>query len=267
MRTMRQTIRTTGLMVLFTAVLSSTALADEWSKKFPVSGRPELRVSTGDGSVRVRTWDRREIEARVITTGWKIGPDEVRVVDHQTGDRVELEVRVPNNGFSFGRRSVSVELEVPRDLMSDIRTGDGSVSLEGVRGETHLSTGDGSINAERIDGSLDARTGDGSMHVVGRFDLLTLQTRDGSIAADVENGSKMNASWSIRTGDGSLRLRLPSNFSADLDVRTGDGSIHSDLPVASTGSHRDNELRGKLNAGGPLLTVHTNDGSVSLERL
>jgi hypothetical protein len=254
-------------MALVTALLSSVASADEWSKKFPVSGRPELRVSTGDGSVRVRTWDRKEIEARVITTGWKIGPSEVRVVDHQTGDRVELEVRVPNLGFSFGRHSISVELQVPRDLQSDIRTGDGSISLDGVRGETHLSTGDGSIDAQHIDGTLDAHTGDGSMHVVGRFDLLTLQTGDGSIAADVENGSKMSASWSIRTGDGSLQLRLPSTFSADLDVHTGDGSIHSNLPVSGSSGRPEHELRGKLNAGGPLLTVHTNDGSVSLERL
>jgi hypothetical protein len=193
----------------------------------------------------------------------------VRVIDHQTGDRVELEVRAPNLNFgnNFSNRSIRVELQVPRNLNSDIRTGDGSISLESVRGETHLSTGDGSIHAEGIDGILDAHTGDGSMHVRGRFDLLTLQTGDGSIDAAVEDGSKMTASWSIRTGDGSLRLRLPSNFSADLDVRTGDGSIHSSLAVNSSTGRRQNELRGKLNAGGPLLTVHTSDGSVSLEHL
>jgi DUF4097 and DUF4098 domain-containing protein YvlB len=249
------------------ALLTTAAFGDEWSKKFPVSGRPELRVSTGDGSVRVRTWDRKEIEARVTTVGYKIGPSDVRITDHQTGDRVELEVRVPSIGLSFGRHSIEVELQVPRNLNSDIHTGDGSISLESVRGETHLSTGDGSIQADGLDGNLDARTGDGSMHVRGRFDMLTLQTGDGSIDATVENGSKMTSSWSIRTGDGSLRLKLPASFSADLDVHTGDGSIHSDLPVTSTGSRRENELRGKLNAGGALLTVRTSDGSVSLERL
>src|SRR5579863_8142626 len=178
-------------MAALLAVLSSVALADEWSKKFPVSGRPDLRVSTGDGSIRVRAWDRKEIEARVITVGWKIASDEVRVIDHQTGDRIELDVRAPNTLLSLGRRSISVELQVPRDLLSDLRTGNGSISLDSVGGETHLSTGDGSINAEGLDGKLDARTGDGSMHVRGRFDLLQLQTGDGSIYAEVENGSKM----------------------------------------------------------------------------
>ncbi len=252
---------------LLAALLTTGLFADEWSKRFPVSGRPDLRVSTGDGSIHVRAWDRKEIEARVTTVGWKIASDEVRVVDHQTGDRIELEVHAPTTHFSLGRRSISVELQVPRDLISDFRTGNGSISLDSVRGETHLSTGDGSISAEGLDGKLDAHTGDGSMHVSGRFDLLQLQTGDGSINAEVESGSKMTASWSLRTGDGSLLLRLPPDLSANLDVHTGDGAIHSNLPVTFTSARRDNELRGKLNAGGPLLTVNTKDGSVSLERL
>ena len=252
---------------LLTALMTTSAFAEEWAKTFSVSGRPDLYVRAGDGSVHVRSWDRKEIEARVSTVGWAIGPNDLRIIEHQTGDRVELEVRVPNLGFGIGRHSIKIELQVPRDLKSDIHTGDGSISLDGLRGETHLSTGDGSIHAEGLDGTLDARTGDGSIQVRGRFDVLALQTGDGSIHADIENGSKMTSSWNIRTGDGSLRLRLPATFSADLDVRTGDGGIHTNLPVTSTSGRRENELRGKLNAGGPLLTVRTNDGSVSLERL
>jgi hypothetical protein len=71
----------------------------------------------------------------------------------------------------------------------------------------------------------------------------------------------------VRTGDGHVTLRLPRDFSADLDVHTGDGHIDSDLPVTVSGSRRENELRGRLNAGGPPLVVRTNDGSIRLERL
>src|SRR5882762_9210698 len=87
----------TLLHVSLAAGLLSTALqADDWSKKFAISGRPDLRVDANDGSVTIRTWDRKEVEARVTTIGWRIGPDEVTVVDHQSGDRVELEVRIPD---------------------------------------------------------------------------------------------------------------------------------------------------------------------------
>jgi DUF4097 and DUF4098 domain-containing protein YvlB len=254
---------------LAAALVNTAALADEWSKRFSVSGKPTLRVDAGDGSVQIRTWDRKEIEARVTTVGWRISPQEVRIIDRQVGDRVELELRIPHRAFSvvFGHRNIRVEIEVPRELQSDIHTGDGAITVEGLHGETHLSTGDGHIEAESLDGTLEANTGDGKIRVRGRFDLLNLHTGDGSIEADVAGGSKMTSAWTVRTGDGHVTLRLPTNFSADLDVHTGDGHIQSDLPVTISGMHHDHELRGKLNAGGQLLTVRTNDGSIRLERL
>ena len=256
-------------ILLAVAVLSVPALADEWSKRFAITGRPELRVDANDGSVTIRTWDRKEIEARVTTTGWRISPSEVRVIDRQIGDRVELELRIPHRPVIvvFGIRRIQMELMVPRDLRSDIHTGDGAITLDGVHGETHLTTGDGHIEADGVDGNLDANTGDGRIRVRGRFDFLNLHTGDGSIEADVANGSRMNSSWTVRTGDGHVTLRLPYNFSAEMDVHTGDGRIHSDLPVTILGAHRDHELRGRLNAGGPVFTVRTNDGSIRLERI
>src|SRR5450432_3914035 len=119
---------------LAAGLLNTALLADDWSKKFVVSGRPDLRVDANDGSVTIRTWDRKEIEARVTTVGWRLGPGEVTVTDHQSGDRVELEVRIPHRNFSvnFSRRTVRVELQVPRDLRSDIHTGDGSITVDGL---------------------------------------------------------------------------------------------------------------------------------------
>jgi len=262
-------IRATLQLSLAAALLSTAAFADEWSKKFVISGRPELRVDSNDGSVTIRPWDRKEIDVRVTTSGWRIAPGEVQIVDHQLGDRVELEVRMPHRPFSivFRHRSIRVEIQAPRELRSDIRTGDGSITVDSLRGETHLHTGDGSIEADSLDGTLEANTGDGRIRVRGRFDLLNLHTGDGSIEAEIASGSKMTSEWTVRTGDGHVTLRLPTSFSADLDVHTGDGHIESDLPITVSGIHRDHELRGKLNAGGPLFTVRTNDGSIRLERL
>jgi hypothetical protein len=52
-----------------------------------------------------------------------------------------------------------------------------------------------------------------------------------------------------------------------VDVHTGDGHITVDLPMATDGGKHDDAFSGKLNGGGPVLTVHTGDGSVHLERL
>jgi hypothetical protein len=49
-----------------------------------------------------------------------------------------------------------------------------------------------------------------------------------------------------------------------LELRTGDGHIRLDLPLTVRGTENEHEVRGKLNGGGPLLTVRTGDGSTTV---
>ncbi len=245
---------------------ASLTFADEWKKSFPVSTRADLRIDVTDGSVTVRAWDRNEIDARVTTQGWKIGPD-VRITEHQAGGRVEIEVRTPRINVSFGIHSTHVELQVPRELHAEIHSGDGKITAQGLKGEIHLSTGDGSIEADSVDGTFEAKTGDGHIRASGRWDRLDLETKDGSIEADARGGSKMAARWRVTTGDGRVTLRLPDNFTADLDAHTGDGKITVDFPVTLSSKLGGSEARGKLNGGGETLVVRTGDGPIHLQRL
>jgi len=104
--------------------------------------------------------------------------------------------------------------------------------------------------------------------VAGRFDVLQLGTSDGRIEARVLAGSTMASSWDLHTGDGSITLQLPENFAADVDLHTSDGHITVDLPVAVEGRlDGSKNIHGKINGGGNLLTVHTGDGSIRIERL
>jgi DUF4097 and DUF4098 domain-containing protein YvlB len=253
--------------LLLTALAGSLLAADEWKKSFPVSGETDLRVEATEGSVIVRSWDRNEIEVRVTTEGWKIGSGEVRVTHHQAANRVEIDVRTPREHFSFGRRSVHIALQVPRELHAEIRTGDGKITAQDMKGELRLFSGDGGIEVDSVDGVLEARTGDGRIRASGRWDRLDLKTDDGSIEADARAGSKMSASWGLHTGDGHVTLRLPENFAADLDAHTGDGKITVDFPVTVSGSFGASDMRGRLNGGGQRLLVRTGDGTIRLQRI
>ena len=277
------------LMLLVSCLVLSSVLvsADEWNKSFKVSGKPELRINAHDGSVEVNSWDQKEIQIHVETVGWRIAENEVRIVDHQFGDQVEMELLIPTHpwGFSFGRRSIRVDVKVPRELNLNLRTGDGSIhstNLSGdlqfssgdgpikgleLKGAIRIHTGDGNIELSNIDGNLTANTGDGNVTVSGRFDLLDVRTGDGAIRAMAEKGSKISDGWSVNTGDGSVDLRLPDNFSAELDARTGDGSINVDFPVLVSGSIRRDRMQGKINNGGPPLHIRTGDGSIRLSHL
>lgn len=248
-------------------MMASMGFADEWKKSFPVSGKADLRVNVSDGGITVHSWERNEINARVVTEGWQIRPSEVRVTDHQGGDRVEIEVRTPHEFVGFGRRSVHVELMVPHELRAELHTGDGRISAQDLKGEIYLTTGDGGIEADAIDGTLDAKTGDGAVRATGRWDQLDLRTDDGSVEATARAGSKMAAGWHVNTGDGHITLHLPDSFATDLDAHTGDGKVTVDFPVTVMGSVSGSEIRGKMNGGGQTLQVRTGDGSIHLGRL
>ena len=274
--------------VLMGLAAATPVRADEWSKKYTLTGKPELRLDANDGSVEITSADQQTIDARITTSGWNIGSD-VRINESQNGNQVTLEIRVPRGHFHIGwgndRHSVRIELRVPRQADLDIHTGDGHINSEavagrirldtgdghimvnGLAGEMRLHTGDGHIEGAKLDGSLDADTGDGRMNVRGRFDVLTLKTGDGSIEAEAERGSVMKSNWSLRTGDGSITLRIAEDVGAELDAHTGDGHVSLDFPVTVSGRISTSNIRGKLGNGGPELTLRTGDGSIRLERL
>jgi hypothetical protein len=259
------------LAVTVVAVLSAaSARADEWSKTYTLSGKPDLRIETSDANIRVTTWDENTIEAKVITSRYKIGEGGIRVEEHQSGNSVEIDVHFPHNfsvGFmNWGQHKVDVIIQMPREGKVNLQTGDGKIELAGLKGEMKLHTGDGSVNLEGVDGNLHASTGDGHINAQGRFDDLELKTGDGHVDARATSGSTLTTGWRLETGDGSVSLEVPAELAADVDLHTSDGHIDLDMPITTEGKIREGEIHGKLNGGGSLLTIHTGDGSIHLRK-
>jgi putative adhesin len=286
-RTLLATFVFTGA-ALAAALCPATVRADEWSKTYTVTGRAELRVGTDDGDVTIVSSDQKQIDAHVTTEGYKIGPSDVRIEEHQDGDHVVLNVKLPRINWSWlgGRHhSVHIDVHVPRDLDLDVHTGDGNVSAQsvagriridtgdghvnatGLKGEVNMHSGDGHITASGLDGSLMVDTGDGHINVDGRFDALNLRTGDGNIEARVMNGSKVGSSWRLHSGDGRINVSLPSDLNADLEAHTGDGHITLDVPISVSGSLSRSSIHGKLNGGGGTISISSGDGSIHVQKL
>jgi hypothetical protein len=258
--------------LLFVVALSVAAVlparADEWSKTYNLTGKPDLRIETSDANIRVTTGDQQTIAAKVITARYKIGEGGIRVDERQTGNSVEIEVHYPHHAFNieWGQHRVDIIIQMPREGNIDLRTGDGKIEVAGLKGAMDLHTGDGSENLDSVEGKLHATTGDGHIQANGRFDELELKTGDGHVDVSARRGSTLGAPWRLETGDGSVSLELPADLSADVDLHTSDGHIDLDMPVTTEGKIRQNEIHGKLNGGGSLLTIRTGDGSIRLKK-
>ncbi|HEV2395539.1 MAG TPA: DUF4097 family beta strand repeat-containing protein [Candidatus Sulfotelmatobacter sp.] len=257
-----------AVAALFLIVAALPAHAEEWSKTYALTGKPELKVDTSDANIRIRTGDQNTIQAQVITKGYKIGEGGIRIDERQNGNIVEIEVRYPHQGFNigWGNHQVEVILQMPREGNVDLRTGDGRIDVAGLKGEMTMHTGDGSVELDSVDGKLRASSGDGHIQANGRFDELDLKTGDGHMDVRANSGSSLANSWRLETGDGSVSLEVPHDLAANVDLHTSDGHIDLDMPVSTEGKVRENEIRGKLNGGGNLLTIRTGDGSIHLKK-
>ena len=269
-------------------VCAPHAAAEDWTKSYSVAGRPQVRIATDDGSVRVITGDTKQVDVRVEYNGYTLEKN-LHINARQDGDRVDLTIRSSNGahwGFSWGKNSHSIRVEIHMPVNADlqvesgdgavetdalngkvdIKTGDGHISLNGVRGDMYLQTGDGHIEGRDLDGSLEAQSGDGHMSISGRFDTLILKTGDGSINARASRGSKIASSWTVHTGDGSVDLVVPADLQANIDASTSDGHISLGIPVTVEGSMSTSQIHGKMNGGGQTLSIHTGDGSIRLSK-
>jgi DUF4097 and DUF4098 domain-containing protein YvlB len=259
------------------------------TKRFTISGTPDVNLDTFDGAIEVRAWDKPEIEVIIekrAVTREVAGTIEVRA--EQNGNRVTVEAKAPKStGFHFNySRSAKLIVSAPATCNLAARSGDGSITIEKITGQLELRsgdgsirgrdlsgdvkvhTGDGSIRLDGINGSLDVDTGDGSIVASGSLTAVRARSGDGGVTIRAAAGSTPSADWEITTGDGSITLELPDAFNAALDAHTGDGgiSVH-DLAVSDvSGKIGKNNLRGRLGSGGPLVRLRTGDGSITLRR-
>jgi len=255
-------------------------------KRFSVSGRPDLSVSTFDGSVEIRAWDRPEVLVVIEKrAGDKAEAATIEIRAEQNGDGVTVDVKASTRLW-HGSRSANLIVSIPAvsDVRAssgdgslsisritgtlDLRSGDGSIHGSGLAGDLRVHTGDGSINLEDVSGGVDTDTGDGSISVAGKLTSVRARSGDGRIAIRAEPGSNTGGDWDINTGDGSITIDLPDAFGGELDAHTGDGGIQlSNLTLSGVSGELDrHNMRGRLGPGGHPVRVRTGDGSITIRR-
>ena len=267
------------------------------TRKFTVSGSPTVSLDTFDGAIEVHSWDRNEVEVVID----KRAQDEallgqIVVEQAQDGDHVTLRVRGPAAaarsgvviGVSFSPRA-KLRVALPKTASLDLKSGDGTISVQDVTGAFTLASDDGAIIGTRLTGEVRARTDDGSIRLremSGKIDVETLdgsivvngalthlraKTGDGSVRIGAESGSVLVDDWLVETGDGSVELRLPPGLALAIDASTSDGAIRSSYPGLTVPDRTDEdrsggrELKATLGAGGRTLRVRTGEGRIRFE--
>ncbi len=207
----------------------------------------ELELSNTNGSVRLVAWD--EAKVRVEATKRAASEralEELKVEIEGQGDRVTVRTRYPRPHWLGNAGSVEYRVSVPRGARVHVDNVNGRVEVGGVSGSVHAATVNGSVDLTEVGGPIEASAVNGSVEVdVARVDP--------------------SARSRISSTNGSVRLTLPRDASADVEAHTVNGSVGCDFDLA--GEHKSRRrLEGRIGNGGARFELGTVNGSANVDR-
>jgi DUF4097 and DUF4098 domain-containing protein YvlB len=269
--------------------LSATAWASDYRNSVEVATGGTLEVDLSSGAIEIETHDKNEVyvEARSSSS---------RTRFELTSDGTDARLTSSREGLwkIFGWGRVRVEILVPEDYSLDLRTGGGSIEIEGVRGEIVARTSGGRIEVDEVEGNLDihtsggsiqleeirgdvrARTSGGKIRVSEVTGALEVRTSGGSIRIDdadgpVEahtSGGSIEVRFSgapggvLKTSGGSIDAEFPRDSGIFLDAKTSGGRVQVESEITIKGTMERDHIAGKINGGGPHLELRTSGGNI-----
>lgn len=207
----------------------------------------------------------RQFEINLKTAGGSIKVADLtgKAQVHTSGGSLTLEkIEGPISGHTSGG---NINVAGCRGQV-DVHTSGGSLNLSDIEGDVTAKTSGGSIRAEKLTGKSSVKTSGGSIGIAGIKGSIDATTSGGGVSAElVEQPAE---ACSFRSSGGSITVALGGTVAVDVDLHTSGGRVSTDFPVATVvqGEQIKNDLRGKVNGGGPLITAHTSGGSVRLQK-
>jgi hypothetical protein len=226
--------------------------SDEWRRTYslPKGGRFEIvnvngliEVSPATGSQvevvalrEVRTRTEEEAKARLA---------KAEMLEDVGPDHVKIEAKPNDQGVSFGPRgrvSIQYRVSVPPGLVTSFRTENGVVRLENIEGRITVASTNGPIVGHGLSGSVDASTVNGGIEIGLR---------------------SVNGDSKIVTVNGPATVILSPDINAEIEASAINGGVTTQDGLPLTASDRTNKrVTGRLNQGGPRISVQTTNGGV-----
>jgi len=199
-----------------------------------------------NGGISVWAWEDPGMRVRARVQAWAESESRARElandVEVRVGERIAAEG--PKTGSREGW-SVSYRVMVPARTDLDLKSTNGGIGIEGVRGKLRFRTTNGGVHLDGVAGDVQGSTTNGGLHVA-----LTGSTWDG-------------AGLDVRTTNGGLNLGIPSGYSAHLETGTTNGGFEIGFPVTVQG-RINRKLSTDIGGGGPTIRAYTTNGGVTI---
>ncbi|MDN5212520.1 DUF4097 family beta strand repeat-containing protein [Fulvivirgaceae bacterium BMA12] len=230
--------------------------------------RGTLKVNLMSGSIKITGYN-----GQTVVINYKSKEKSISKSGRQDGlvripaNTINLEgsehdntVIVKSNSFS---RGVNLEIEVPRDFDINAKThNDGDIVVDNIVGEVVTTNHNGDITLGNISGLALANTFNGDIKIaynqVTAGIPMSYNTYNGKVDLTLPQGTKANFKMKSAMGE------IFSGFDMQLEPSRPETSTDNKSGVYKV---KINEwVRGKINGGGPEITIKTYNGDVYIRK-
>jgi hypothetical protein len=285
----------------------SSRYREDFHYAYPQTAGGRFSLDNFNGSVEITGWDQNTVDI----SGTKYAESQsllnaMQIEASSSGNAVRVKTTRPDP--HHGNMGAKYVIRVPRQTsLEDVASSNGSIRVDDINGNAHLTTSNGSIHLGKINGNVDAHssngsievqdvkgdvnfsTSNGSVHadnVVGAFEAETsnggirarlhdtpsghairLNTSNGGIDLEVESLRQNDVIAS--TSNGPITVRMPAGVGASLHASTNsNGTVRSDFDVLiHPGELSKHRMEGTIGGGGPKIDLTTSNGNISLLKM
>lgn len=209
-----------------------------------------LSVDAGhNGGVTVKGWAQGQTLVRAKVEAWAASDSEASLIAGQV--QVETAsglLRATGPETRDGRGwAVSWEVFVPQATDLTLSAHNGGVHVSDVRGRLTAKTHNGGVHLARVAGEVAGTSHNGGIHV--------------------ELAGEVAGALQLTTHNGGIHLSVPKSGGARVHAETNNGGIQSDFPLPETRERRQRNTDFTIGAGGPSISLKTNNGGVHINKL
>ncbi len=202
-----------------------------------------------NGSIRVHGWGNADVLVRACVHSAAATQAEAQGIASQISiargaGQIEPYGPTPSRSEHW---DISYEIWVPVSANVKLEAHNGSIAIDGIKGQTRFHTENGSIHLSSVAGDVDG------------------STENGSVTIELEGSGWNGQGLRAITTNCSVHLTIPENFSAQVQASTVNGKLRVEFPITVQGKIGTNASF-QLGSGGPLIEAKTVNGSVTVSR-
>ncbi len=250
------------MIIVFSCVTFAGTITKKFEKTVDMPSDGMVKIKNVNGKIFVESWEKDKVDIFAdIEVKASHSRDAERFMDKvsikidRNADEIYIRPDHPKvNGHGFfdsifdhKQPTVRVDfsIKVPENAKVDLNSVNGSVEVVNIGGRAELSTVNGKVVAKQMHNTVEAKTTNGGINV--EFD-----------------DARLTDNMFFHTVNGSIKLYVPQNISADVDISTVNGGVHTDFPLTVKGKWGPKSIKGTINGGGKCINLETVNGSVSL---